>query len=83
MKHKRYSYSGPVKGLAARIRESLKRYKVMCRYYFQSQDGYDYINGEASGELHATREQARKELYGYQDNPLFAGEEFWIEEVEA
>lgn len=79
----RYHFIGPVKGLAARIREKLKRYKVMVRHYFPSQDGYDYIDGEASGELHATREQAREELYSYQDNPLFAGEEFWIEEVEA
>ena len=79
----RYSYAGPVKGLTDRIRESLKRYKVMVRHYFPSQDGYDYQDCEASGELHATREQAREELYSYQDNAQLAGEEFWIKEVEA
>ena len=79
----RYHFVGPVKGLADRIREKLKRYKVMCRHYFPSQDGMDYMDDEASGEVHATREQAREELNSYQDDVQLAGETFWIEEVEA
>lgn len=59
------------------------KYKVVCRVYFASQDGYDYMDSEASGELHATLEQAREELYIYQDNAQLTGEEFWIKEVEA
>ena len=78
----RYHFIGPLKGLADRIREKTKRYKVMYRHYFPSQDGYDYIDHEVSGELHVTREQAREELNSYQDNLQFAGETFWIKEVE-
>ena len=83
MKKELIRIAGPVKGLADRIRENLKRYKVMCRHYFPSQDGYNYQDCEASGELHETREQAREELYSYQDNVQLAGETFWIKEVEA
>lgn len=58
------------------------RYKVMVRHEFPSQDGYDYMNDEASGLLHTTREYADKEIEGYYEDPILAGESFWIEEVE-
>lgn len=79
MKKQLIRLAGPVKGLADRI---VTRYKVMVRHYFPSQDGYDYMDNEASGELHLTREQAREELNSYQDDVQLAGEEFWIMEVE-
>ena len=58
------------------------KYKVMHRQWFESQDGMDYMDNEASGEIHSTKDDARKELHDFQDHPMWAGESFWIKEVE-
>lgn len=60
----------------------LCKYKVMYRHWFPSQDGMDYVDGEVSGELHDSLKGAKEELAGYQDDPHFAGENFWIKTVE-
>ena len=57
-------------------------FKVMVRHWFPSQDGPDYMDDEASGELHDGLNEAREELAGYMDDPRFAGENFWIKMVE-
>lgn len=59
-----------------------EKYKVMVRHWFPSQDGPDYMDDEASGELHDTLEGVKEELAGFQDDPRFAGESFWIKFVE-
>lgn len=59
-----------------------EKFKVMVRHWFPSQDGMDYMDDEASGELHGTYTDAKREVIWYQDDPHFAGESFWIKKVE-
>lgn len=60
----------------------MTRYRVMVRREFPSQDGYDYMDDEASGLLHTTKEYADKEIESYYEDPRLAGESFWIKEVD-
>lgn len=59
-----------------------EKFKVMVRHWFPSQDGMDYMDGEASGELHGTYADAKREVIWCQGDPHFAGESFWIKKVE-
>ena len=57
-------------------------YKVMARHWFPSQDGPDYMDDEATGELYDSYADAKRELIWIQNEPHFAGESFWIKKVE-
>lgn len=59
-----------------------EKFKVMVRHWFPSQDGMDYMDDEASGELRDTYDDAKRELIWIQTDPHFAGESFWIKKVE-
>lgn len=57
------------------------KYEIRCKVYFLCQDGYDYIDNEADGELYNTKEEAIKRMKDY-EKIVQSNYEFHVEEVE-
>ena len=58
------------------------KYKVVCRVYFASQDGYDYMDHDDE-EIYNSKDEAIKVMRDYRiKDMLKCNHEYHIEEVE-
>ena len=78
---RKYSYKGPVKGLTAAINKAMVKYQIRAKIYFPCQDGYDYNDEEADGEIYETYEEAKATMRAYKVT-LRPNVKLYIEEVE-